>query len=36
MNNLDIINNNYKYGIGLPPQINTPSIFKNKKPLKIF
>jgi hypothetical protein len=31
-----IINNNYDYGIGLPPQINTPSIFKNKKILKLF
>ncbi len=31
MNNLDIINNTYYSGSGLPPQINTPSALKVKK-----
>jgi len=31
MNNIDIVKGTYYTGNYLPPQLNTPSIFKNKK-----
>jgi len=36
MNNSHIINNTYYSGGNLPPQLNTPSIFKEKKKNKVF
>ena len=36
MNNSEIINNSYYYGIKLPPQINTPSLFKKPKKIRLF